>query len=102
MHVGAGRGRRTNALGEAVSQLCDYMDSLKIKEVAAAAEARLSELENRMAAGAHGGGGGVGGALAVQLEHRMGALEAALAQEQQSSLKALQAILEHAQTAEAH
>ena len=36
---------RVDTLGEAVSQLCEYMQSLKIKEVASAAEARLSELE---------------------------------------------------------
>ena len=73
-----------------MAQLCEYMQSLKIKEVASAAEARLDELEQRLAAGSH----------PAQLESRLATLEAALAQEQQSSLKALQAILEHSQTAE--
>ena len=35
----------------------------------------------------------------AQVEARLASLEAALAQEQQSSLKALQAILEHSQAA---
>ena len=75
---------RVDTLGEAVAQLCAYMQSLKIKEVASAAEARLGELEGRLA----------GGAAPAALEARMVALEQALQQEQQSSLKALQAILE--------
>lgn len=82
-----------DVLGEAVGQLCEYMASLKIKEVAAAAESRISELELRI--------GGGGGGAAAALEGRMTQLEASLAQEQQSSLKALQAILQHAQTADA-
>lgn len=81
---------RIDVLGEAVGQLCDYMGSLRIKEVASAAEARLSELEQRLAPSTHAG----------QLEGRVTQLELALAQEQQSSLKALQAILQNAQVSE--
>ena len=79
---------RVDTLGEAVAQLCEYMHSLKVKEVAAAAEMRISNLEGRLA-------GGGGGAPSQQLEGRLSAVEAALAQEQHSSLRALQAILEH-------
>jgi len=75
---------RVDTLGEAVAQLCGYMQSLKIKEVAGAAESRLAELEARLASGA----------APSALEARMAALELALQQEQQSSLTALQAILE--------
>ena len=80
---------RIDVLGEAVGQLCEYMASLKVKEVATAAEARLGDLEGRITSSASG-----------QVEARLSALESALAQEQQSSLKALQAILEHSQGAE--
>ena len=81
---------RVDTLGEAVAQLCAYMQSLKIKEVASAAEARLADLEERMSD--RGGSSGL-----AALEARLAALEVALQQEQQSSLKALQAILESAQ-----
>ena len=39
------------ATGEAVAQLCSYMQSLKIKEVASAAEARMAELEQLLRTG---------------------------------------------------
>ena len=82
---------RVETLGEAVAQLCAYMQSLKIKEVAMAAENRVTELEDRLAVGALPG---MGGAMLEKLEARLATLEGALQQEQQSSLKALQAILE--------
>ena len=86
---------RVDVLGEAVAQLCEYMQSLKVKEVASAAEARISELEGKLASGGLAGAGGAAGAAASQqLEARLSQLEDALAQEQQSSLRALQAILE--------
>ena len=75
---------RVDVLGEAVAQLCEYMQSLKVKEVASAAEARISDLEGKLSTQVH----------PQQLEGRIASLEAALAQEQQSSLRALQAILE--------
>ena len=59
-------------------------------QVSAAAEARLADLEDRLALG--------GGSS--QMEQRLAALEVALEQEKQSSLKALQAILEHSAAAE--
>ena len=86
---------RVDVLGEAVAQLCEYMQSLKVKEVAAAAEERLSTLEARSASG--GGGNGVGGAAFAQVEARLDALERGLEHEQQSSLRALQAILDRSQ-----
>ena len=64
-----------------MAQLCEYMQSLKVKEVSSAAEAKMAELEARL------------GGPSPQIEQRLAALEAGLAQEQQSSLKALQAIL---------
>ena len=82
---------RIDVLGEAVGQLCEYLNSLKIKEVASAAEARLGEIERKLDGGA--------GAASAQVEERLALLEDALVQEQQSSLKALQAILEHSQPA---
>ena len=84
---------RIDVLGEAVGQLCEYMNSLKIKEVAAAAETRIGEIERKL------GSGIAGGVASAQLEERLATLEDALVQEQQSSLKALQAILEHSQPA---
>jgi hypothetical protein len=81
---------RVDVLGEAVGQLCEYLQSLKIKEVASAAEHRLAELEARVSACASSGA----------LEERLATLESALKQEQESSLRALQAILEHSAAAE--
>ena len=83
------------AQSEAVAQLCEYMQSLKVKEVASAAEERLSQLEARSASG--GGGGGVSGGALAQMEARIEALERGLEHEQQSSLRALQAILDRSQ-----
>ena len=80
---------RVDVLGEAVAQLCEYMQSLKVKEVASAAEERLSQMEAR-----GGGGGGVSAAGMAQMEARIDALERGLEHEQQSSLRALQAILD--------
>ena len=80
---------RVDTLGEAVAQLCAYMQSLKIKEVASAAEARLAELERRLTGG--------GTMVPAALDHRISQLEIALHEEQQSTLRALQAIVESQQ-----
>ena len=80
---------RVDTLGEAVAQLCAYMQSLKIKEVASAAEARLAELEGRLTGG--------GTMVPAALDHRISQLEIALHEEQQSTLRALQAIVESQQ-----
>ena len=83
---------KVEALGGAVERLCAYMESLKVKEVAAAADGRARELEERLAKGAAEGAGRAQKAV-EGLTARVDELEVALQKEQESSLKALQAIL---------
>ena len=93
---------RVEQLSSAVGQLCSHMATMRVKEVASLAEERVAEIEVRLAASQAEGVGALQrqaqqtqDALAV----RLSALEAAVHQEQQSSLKALQAILNGAQQA---
>ena len=90
---------RVEELGGAVAQLCAHMETMRVKEVAALAEERISEIEGRLVS--------TQAEQLAALQHqaqatqhhmvvRLAALEAAVQQEQQSSLKALQAILHSA------
>ena len=90
---------RVEELGGAVAQLCAHMETMRVKEVAALAEERISEIETRLVS--------TQAEQLAALQHqaqatqhhmvvRLAALEAAVQQEQQSSLKALQAILHSA------
>eukprot|EP00966_Prymnesium_polylepis_P305725 7064719-Prymnesium_polylepis.1 len=72
---------RVDGLSAAVGRLCSYMESLKVKEVAAAAGERTHELEERLTRGA------ASGLAAARDEHaalaaRVDELEVALQKEQ--------------------
>ena len=83
-------------LAEGVGKLCNHMQDLRVKEVASIAEERLQNMEARLseetAAQLNESQQRMTGTY-QQLAMRLQSLEAAVQQEQQSSLKALQAIL---------
>ena len=90
---------RVASLADAVTALNVHMETMRVKEVAALAEERVAALEERLGAayGAELAGAQQRSNNAVEsLTVRLQALEAAVQQEQQSSLKALQAILHSA------
>lgn len=85
---------RVDTLAAAVGTLCAHMESLRVKEVAALAEARVHEVESRIDARLAPYASDARGAdMEARLVARLQMLEAAVQQEQASSLKALQAIL---------
>ena len=93
---------RVEALSGAVGTLCSHMATMRVKEVASLAEERVGEIEARLTAAQAEGVGALqrqAQQTQDQLAVRLSALEAAVHQEQQSSLKALQAILNGAQQA---
>ena len=72
------------------------MSSLRVKEVAAAADQRIAAIEARLGGDAAVEGGLAGAAQLKKVETRVGTLEEALLHEQQASLKALEAMVAHA------
>ena len=86
---------RVSELSEAVGRLCGCMESIKANEVTAAAEDRAAKLETRMSHGQQQAQQGL-----IVLASRVDDLEAALTKEQESSLKALQALLQSAKSSQ--